>query len=244
MKVLLMPKRFSTPLASPFYPAPPYHYKDSKILLAMFNPTERSVKKMLPAPLRPSQLPLAALFIGEHPCQEIGTFMEAALIVQCLFDNTDTGEEEVGAYFSHVYVDTDIALASGREIWGYARKNADISLTLKKNRVEASVVRNGHSLMKASCLLDEEGEWIDSGPNINFKVIPNVSGESHDISCVTAAYLTIDVHDGRSGDVEIEINSGPQDDFSNVEIEAVMLGQYFDCDFVVPPGKVVGELKL
>ena len=244
MKVLPVPKKFSTPLASPFYPEPPYHYKNSRVLLAMFNPSESSVKKMLPAPLSPSQMPLAALFFGEHPCKEIGTFKEAALIVQCLFDNQITGEEEVGAYFSHVYVDTDIALASGREIWGYARKNADISLTLKKNRVEASVVRNGHPLIKASCLLDEEGAWIDSGPNINFKVIPSASGESHDIAEVTAAYLTINVHDGRSGDVDIEIKSGPQDDFSAVKIDSIMLGQYFDCDFVVPPGKVVGKLKL
>ncbi|MHA2378415.1 MAG: acetoacetate decarboxylase family protein [Candidatus Thorarchaeota archaeon] len=239
-----MPKRFSTPFASPFYPGPPYHYKNSKVLLALFNPTESSVEKMLPAPLRPSQLPLAALFFAEHPCQEIGTFMEAALIVQCLFDNPDTGDEEVGAFFSHVYVDNDIAQASGREIWGYARKNADISMTMKKNRVEASVVRNGHSLLKASCILDEEGEWIDSGPNINFKVIPSASGESHDVAFVTATYVTIDVHEGRSGEVEIDVGGGPQDDFSAVEIDAIMLGQYFDCDFTVPPGKVVGELEL
>jgi acetoacetate decarboxylase len=86
-KVTSMSERFSTPLKSPLYPPPPYNYKNAKWFLALFNPTVSSIEEILPEPLRPSQLPLAAILTGLQPCVEAGTFTESALLVQCMFDN-------------------------------------------------------------------------------------------------------------------------------------------------------------
>ncbi|NHI82851.1 MAG: hypothetical protein EAX81_00920 [Candidatus Thorarchaeota archaeon] len=244
MFVINLPNEFSTPLGSPLYPKAPYHYKDAKLFLALFNPTESSLKRMLREPLRPSQMPLAGMMFGEQRCVETGTFMEAAILVQCMFDNPDTNEEEVGVYFAHNYVDTDVAQSAGREIWGYPRKLAEIELSVKGDVVEGTVARHGITLLKASCILEDDGEWIDSGPNINFKVIPSVTGNGYDLAQITAGYLTYDIKCGKSGEVEFEIQNGPEDDFCSIEIEASMLGLYFDCDITVPPGRVVGEVKL
>lgn len=242
--MITLEHEFTTPLGSPLFPKAPYHYKDARLFLALFNPTETSIEKMLPEPLRPSQMPLAGLMFGEQKCVETGTFMEAALLVQCMFDNPHTKEEEVGVYFAHNYVDSDVAQSAGREIWGYPRKQASIKLTMKKHTVTGTVVRDGNMLLKASCTLEDDGEWIDSGPNINFKVIPSVTGNGYDVAQITAGYLTYDIKSGRSGEVEFEIQSGPRDDFGATEIESPMLGLYFDCDITVPLGKVVGEVKL
>ncbi len=239
-----MSNRFSTPIGSPLYPNAPYHYKDARLFLALFNPTEDSLKKVLPDPLRPSQMPLAGLMFGEMKCVEAGTFMESALLAQCIFDNQITKEEEVGVYFAHNYVDTDVAQAAGREIWGYPRKRAEIKLDMKKDTVQGTVVRDGNTLLKATCKLDEDGEWIDSGPNLNFKVIPSITGSGYDVAQLTAAYTTYDVKTGRSGDVNVEIKSGPRDDLSLIEIETPMIGLYFDVDITVPVGKVVGKIEV
>jgi acetoacetate decarboxylase len=243
-KVKHVKEGIGTPLLSPTYPGPPYHYEDAKIFLALFTPTEESIRAMLPAPLKPSQMPLAGLMFGEQPCKEAGTFMEAGLLIQCLFDNPETKEEEVGVYFAYNYVDTDVAQAAGREIWGYPRKRADISLDWKGDTLTGTAKRDGVTLLKATCTLDDEGEWMDSGPNINLKAIPSVTGEGFDIAVLTAAYLTYDIKKGRSGDVEVEVQNGPHDDFSKVEIESSFIGQYFDCNITLPAGKVVGEVKL
>ncbi|MGY5876232.1 MAG: acetoacetate decarboxylase family protein [Candidatus Thorarchaeota archaeon] len=237
-----MSERFTIPLSSPLFPKPPYHYVDAKIFLALFNPPEECIEKFLPEPLRPSQMPLAGIMTGEQPCKETGTFMESALLVQCLFDNPETNEEEVGVYFSHCYADTDVAIASGREFWGYPRKRADIKLNWEGDTITGTTVRDGTTLMKATCTLDDEGEWIDSGPNLNFKLIPSVTGEGLDLAQLTAAYLTYDVKNGRSGDVELEFKSGPNDDFRAIEIETPMIGLYFDTNILVPPGKVMANL--
>ena len=239
-----MTKGKSTPLLSPTYPMPPYHYINSRLFLAMFNPPEDSIQDLLPPPLRPSQMPLAALMFGEMPCKETGTFMESALLVQCIFDNPESKEEEVGVYFAYNYVNTEIAQVSGREIWGYPRKLAKISLNWRKDTISGKVVRDKTTIYKASCKMDEEGAWIDSGPNINAKVIPSPSGEGYDLAVLTAAYLKYTIKNGRSGEVKIEINGGPRDDFSPVKIDTPMIGQYFDCDMLVPPAKIVGNLKI
>ncbi len=243
-KVKRVKEGIGTPLLSPTYPKPPYHYVDAKIFLALFNPPEKSIRALLPDPLRPSQMPLAGLLFGEQPCKEAGTFMEAGMLIQCLFDNPETKEEEVGVYFAYNYVDTDVAQAAGREIWGYPRKRADISLKWRGDTLTGTAKRNGVTLLKAKCKMEDEGEWIDSGPNINIKMIPSVTGTGYALNAITAAYLTYDTRNGRSGDVEVEFQSGPEDDFSKVEVESNMIGLYFDCDITLPEGKVVGEVKL
>ncbi len=239
-----MTKGESTPFLSPTYPRPPYHYVGASLFLAMFNPPEDAIQDLLPAPLRPSQMPLAALMFGEMPCKETGTFMESGLLVQCVFDNPETKEEEVGVFFSMNYVNTDVAQAAGREIWGYPRKLADISLVWRKETITGKVVRDKTTIWKASCKMVDEGAWIDSGPNINAKVIPSPSGDGYDVAVLTAAYLEYATKNGRSGEVEIEFQSGPRDDLSKVKIDTPMIGQYFDCDIFLPPAKIVGNLKL
>ena len=239
-----MVEKYSTPLTSPMYPKPPYHYKDAELFLSLFYPPEDTIEALLPEPLRPSQMPLAALMIGKMPCAEAGTFTEAGLLVQCMFDNPESGEEEVGVYFSHSYVDTDVAVVSGREIWGYPRKLASIGMDWKGDVLTAKVVRDDITILKATCEFNDEGAWIDSGPNINLKLIPNISGEGFDVAVLNAAYLVYDIKNGRSGDVEIEVISGPRDNLDAVKIESTMIGLYFDCDILVPEGRAIAQYNV
>jgi acetoacetate decarboxylase len=238
-----MSRKFSTPLLSPVYPKPPYHYIGSKLFLALFNPTDNCLKKLLPPELRPSDLKLAGLMFAQQPCKEAGTFMESGVLVQCVFDNPETKQEEVGVYFPFEYADTDVAIAAGREIWGYPRKLAKISLDVRGDKVVATTARGGKTLLKATCTLTDEGEWIESGPNVNIKMIPSIDGKGSDVATITSAHLTYDVKKGRSGTPEIEVNSGPQDDLSMIELENVMMGLYFDVDITVPLGKVIKKLS-
>ncbi len=238
-----MGERYSTPIESPLYPKPPYHYKDAELFLSLFYPPEETVEALLPDPLRPSQMPLVALMVGKMPCVETGPFTEAGLLVKCMFDNPETNEEEVGVFFSHSYADTDVAITAGREIWGYPRKHADITMEWEGNKLTAKVVRDEVVLLKATCTFDDEGAWIDSGPNINLKLIPSVTGEGYDVAVLNAAYLEYDIKNGRSGDVDIDINSGPSDNYEMVSIESTMIGLYFDCDITVPLGKTIAKFE-
>ncbi|NWF94744.1 MAG: acetoacetate decarboxylase family protein [Candidatus Thorarchaeota archaeon] len=237
-----MERGYSVPLSSPLYSRPPYHYDGAKIFLALFYASEDTVRELLPPPLKPSDMRLMGVMFGEQPCRETGRFMESGVLIQCLYPNPDTGQDEVGVYFSHNYGDTDVSLVSGREIWGYPRKLGVTTMEWSGDTLEAKTVRDGITVLRAKCTFNEDGEWIDSGPNINVKMIPSVDGKGHDIAAITAAHLTYDVKAGRSGEVEIELRSGPHDDLSMIEIESTMIGLFFETDIVVPPGRVVARL--
>jgi acetoacetate decarboxylase len=238
-----MKEDLSMPIAAPFFGSPPLHYVDAKVFLALFFATEESLEKILPDPLRPSEMRLAGLLFGEMPCKETGLFMETGMLVQCMFDNPDTGEDEIGVYFPHNYVDTDIAMAMGREVWGYPRKLAEIKMEWSGETLVATTKRGGTTILKATCELVDEGEWIDSGPNVNVKVIPDAKGEGYDAAYITATDTTYDVKQGRSGEVDIEFQDGPSDVLSIVEMESPMIGLYFDTDIMVPKSRVVIPLK-
>ncbi len=233
-----------TPLTSPLYPRPPYHYLDANLFLALFTATEESLQAMLPDPLRPSEMQLAGLLFAEQPCKEAGTFMESAIIVQCMFDNPESGEEEIGVYFANGFVDTDVALAAGREFWGYPRKLANIALNWDGDTLTATTARGGKTLLKAVCTFTDEGEWIDSGPNVNVKLIPKANGEGYDLAQLVVADLKYDIKSGRSGDVEIELADGPNDKMTAIKIESPMIGLYFITDITVPLARAIIPLDM
>lgn len=224
------------------YPSPPYHYDDAKIFLALFYSNEDSLSKILPEPLRPTDMYLAGVMFGEQPCRETGTFHESAILIQSLYEDENTGEEEVGVYFAFEWCDSDVALAAGREIWGYPRKLADIRMDWKGDELVCETMRNGETLLKTSCEFEDEGEWIDSGANLNVRRIPSSTRDGYDISEITAADLEYDIKTGRSGDVRIEISSGSHDNLKDIQIEGTMIGLVFDTDITIPAPKRVISL--
>jgi hypothetical protein len=224
------------------YPPPPYHYDDAKIFLALFYSNEDSLSKILPDPLRPTDMYLAGVMFGEQPCRETSTFHESAILVQALYEDENTGEEEVGVYFAFNWCDSDIALAAGREIWGYPRKMADIQMKWKDETLTCETVRNGDTLLKTTCTFEDEGEWIDSGANLNVRRIPSSTGEDYVVSEITAANLQYDIKTGRSGEVDIEIQAGPHDNLKGIKIEGTMIGLVFDTDILLPPPRKVLSL--
>ncbi len=98
--------------------------------------------------------------------------------------------------------------------------------------------------MRATCTCDDEGDLIDSGPNINLKLIPSADADGFDFAALTAAHVVYDVKNGRSGDVEVELFKGGYDDLTLVEVVNPMIGLYFDTDITVPPAKIIKTLEL
>ena len=187
---------------------------------------------------------LTAILHGYQHCKETGPFMESALLIQCIYENPDTGEEDVGLYFSNAFANTDVAIAVGREVWGYPRKYAKISMKWKGDTLVPTTQRGGEVLMRASCTFDDEGDLIDSGPNINLKLIPSADAAGIDFAAITAAHLVYDVKTARSGDVEVELFKGGYDDLTLVEMVNPMIGLHFDTDITVPPAKIIKTLEL
>ncbi|WP_168734262.1 acetoacetate decarboxylase family protein [Pseudothauera nasutitermitis] len=107
------------------------------------------IERLLPAPLKPAAAPLAFAFIGWYPATNFGvTYHEAALFVRASYN----GEE--GNYCLSMPVDNDIAMAGGREVFGFPKKMATFHFAKEGARVQGWVERKGHRFVELSADLD------------------------------------------------------------------------------------------
>ncbi|MEM2143165.1 MAG: acetoacetate decarboxylase family protein, partial [Candidatus Thorarchaeota archaeon] len=124
---------------------------------------------------------------------------------------------------------------------GFPRKMARTEMEWDGDTLRARTIRNDAVIMSATCTFTDSGEWIDSGPAVNVKIMPSVTGEGNDIDVITIADLEYRIKSGRSGDVQVTIQGCPDDDMSMIHVESTMIGLYFDTDILVPPGRVIGR---
>jgi acetoacetate decarboxylase len=100
-------------------------------------------------------------------------FMDAAIIIPVKF------RDVIGGYYAYEYEDHERAVIAGRELWGYPKKLAKITLALKNNHVLSSVEREGIRLVDISCDLKQtkkEIPLLPVYPHLLLQVIPKVEG--------------------------------------------------------------------
>ena len=129
---------YSMPRQCGLYPPPPIEYKNARALALVFQCVPNMKKNYLPTELEPIESSLDTLIVLEYPNTSIGPYNEAILLLSCTYQN------KPGVYVYSIYVDDDVALAAGREIWGIPKKMAEINLSkIKKNKINGTITRKG-----------------------------------------------------------------------------------------------------
>ena len=173
-----------TPLLASLYPDPPYEYRGSNLVTA-------AVTGHLPAGVLPEGLdtapdPMLTAVFADYPDTTIGPYREAIVLVGCSWRGA------IGLYCPFIYVDSDAAMAAGREVWGFPKKLADIELDVSGDTVRARLSRLGSDLL---VLEGDAAEPTDPAvaaaalPIYNHKVIPGVAAKEPDVDCLTEVRL-------------------------------------------------------
>lgn len=128
-----------------------WEFRDAEILWAMFRTDRLIVERILPKPLRCPPDPLAVAFVASYPSTNFGlTYREGGLFLRALYK----GEE--GGYCLAMPVDDDMAMAGGRESYGFPKKVADsITLDRQDDHIVGRVVRRGVEILRLECELTE-----------------------------------------------------------------------------------------
>lgn len=158
---------YSNPIVAPLYPPPPIYWPGCRVQLILYETEEENVKEVIPWPLEPNGNKVIS-WISEFPFSTQGVFYEAALYVQVKYGNYQ------GVYEPFLYVTNEVPLTAGREIWGYQKKLANISLTLERELVKGVVERAGVKIMTAISTLERPAkiEELPFGPIFSLKNIP------------------------------------------------------------------------
>jgi acetoacetate decarboxylase len=115
-----------------------YEFYDAEMLVVMWETKPEIIKRLLPPPLKPTRRPLVTAFVAHYPRTNFGpSYHEGALFLRAQFDGI------AGNYCLAMPVTGDLAMAGGREEFGYPKKMANIQLKRSKHSLRGRIERHG-----------------------------------------------------------------------------------------------------
>ncbi len=128
-------------------------YTDAEMLNVAWKATPEAIEGLLPAPLEPYKEPLVVAFIADFPKTNFGvTYTMAAISIVCEYDG------ELGTYCVGMPEDDDIPVFLGRELQGYPKKMAKVSLKRDGDKIDGWVERRGIKFFEIHATVTEKPE--------------------------------------------------------------------------------------
>jgi len=170
---------YSMPRQCGIFPPPPIEYKNVRALGIILQCELNAKKKFLPPELEPIKNGIDGLFILEYPDTTIGSYNEMLIGLNCKYKG------KPGSFVCNIYVDDDVALTAGREIYGFPKKMCEIKLSpIHENRIRGTLTRKGITFIDVEVQVAELPKGMDpksileSMPIYNLKLIPDIADSS------------------------------------------------------------------
>jgi acetoacetate decarboxylase len=232
--------KFNTnmPLDTPLYSQPPIYYKDVEAIIFTYETDEDAVLDILPEGLECQRPAIATVLIIKYHFSTLGPYDEAILGVSCSF------EGKPRFYIPHIVVHSDIPFAAGREIWGYPKKFAHITLEKEGDLIIGTMERPKGNRICTGVIRPEKPVPIvetEKIPGISLRVIPSPDGSAvpslAELIEVPPESTTIEAYTGTGF---LQFNSISNiDPWHKFKVKNMLSAIYRRYDNVLHPGKVV-----
>ena len=156
-----------------------FEFYDAEMLSIIYETKPEIVKKLLPPPLKPADKPQVLMFHGIYPKTNFGlAYKESALFLLCKF------RRKVGVYCLSMPINNGIAMAGGREQFGYPKKMANIHFERKGNKIHCWTERYNTRFVEIKAEIEREatkedvaqslwGDYFTTWLIYNFKHFPH-----------------------------------------------------------------------
>ncbi len=237
---------YSMPLLGPEYGAPPRTYFDSKLVTITFKTTPEALQKLIPKPMVPNPDNLVSVYFGHFNTPDYNSgdyvfkgdsYLEVGFVAPVTLSN------KAGGYSLFLYLNKLGPAISGREIWGFPKKDADIVMTDENGKITFTVTRMGATIMKATFQRAEKVEPIPNRPpriRYNLKYIPSVSKNAPPEVMQLTSYLQENkLKELQNGKSTLELGSTSVDPLGEIPILGIVRAEYMVIDGTVDYGEVV-----
>lgn len=232
----------STPWDAPLVPEFPFDMRNVTILTTLYRTRIDAVAGVLPFPLQPASDIVAVHLYKMTDTDFFGPYEESAIQVDATLPGTDVR----GAYSPYLFLNSDGAIAAGREVYGQPKKFGTPSIKVKQDLIVGTIRRNGVRFLRVTSPykqkrsdIAEARELFDFITNINYKVIPASTGGVA-IREITARELSaVTVHECWRAPGTIEISPHAQAPVHRLPVVEMLDAFYWKCDFTLGPARVV-----
>ncbi len=238
---------YSIPLDVPLIGRPPSQFRDGEILTIQYRTAPEALAAILPRPLEllNDTVMIQIARWGDVPGMGRNTYECNVMVAAKLV----TGDRTItGAYSPYFYVDSDRAMAGGREFHGQPKRQADVGLETRGDLIVGTVARNGITFITGTlpykarpATLDQVRSRVDLVTNINLKILPNIDATTA-IRQLTARDLTdIQVFECWAGQSTTEIRPHASAPLYRLPVLEHLEGYYWRADFKLVGGVVIHD---
>lgn len=219
---------YTMPDAAPLYAPLPYKYKEVLKLSVYCRVSKDILSKLLPDVFEVTEDVIEAFFMDSVQIEGLDPYLESGIVIPCQYKGTR------GAHVAFEYVTSDDSLCVGREVWGYPKKLADVSLAHEGQRIEADCIRRQESLMKADFEFSEcEVDVPNLSPRLQVRRLPEPDGKRRDQIVLNS--LASELHSMETGKANISFG-GELAVLSDCEVAGSV---FTKSGFVLDYGKII-----
>lgn len=239
---------FETPFDNPLVPRFPIEMRNTEILTVFYRTDAERASQLIPAPLETVGDLVIIHIYHMNDSDWFGQYYESAVQIPVRLPGGEAGTEIVGAYSPYLYLQSDGAVATGREIYGQPKKGGEPKLEVRGDLFVGTVSRNGIDVITVTMAYKQQRAQLadmarlaDFRTNINLKVVPNIDGTDA-IRQLTARTLSnVQVHECWSGEATVELRPNAQAPVYKLPVREVVQGFYWRTDFTLPFGRVIHD---
>ncbi len=241
-----IPTDYSMPRQCGIFPPPPIEYHNMRAIAIIFQCAPGVKKKCLPPELDSIENGLDAIVFLEYPETSIGPYNESLILLNCMYKGM------IGSFVFNIYVDDDVALTAGREVWGFPKKMCEINISpIQDNKIKGTLTRKGITFLdvEAEIMNNPPGldpkDLFESMPYYNLKIIPDVEDNSKPaLRQLTETYIkVVEMRKGLAAKINYVKSCYSDYDICHEILKDAdkSLGAiYVEGDLILPNGHILG----
>ncbi len=230
-----------TPYLAPLVPVLPIRLRHTEMLTIVYRTDRAGADALIPEPLSlTSNLAIAHVY-KMHDAEWFGVYCESAFQLPVLLPD---GRPAV--YSPFLVLESDGAVATGREAYGQPKKHGAVSLAPDGDLLVGRVARNGIDIATATMCWKQtpsSSQELDhlvpgSGLNVNLRVRQE-EGNTVSRELVERSFADVVEHEAWTGPGTLELRPNAQVPIHRLAVQEVVLALHRILDITLAPGTVV-----
>lgn len=240
------PRGYSMPSEFPLYSAPPVQFRDNRLMVITFRTAPEVLRGLVPEPLLPNPGSLMFIYFGrlnmENPSVGRLSFLELGIGIPVVLPET----KAQGNYAVCLFLNRVLPIIFGREIWGWPKKDAEITFTEKDGEISGQVERFGRVLLSVSGKCQDKVEPAPNQPPLPWflqKIIPSARKNAPpDIwQLVSSTNIGNVTKEFWNCTAKLEFGSGPMDPLGSIKVLEIVNAKFSVGDFALDYGQVLHD---
>ena len=230
-----------TPFGAPLVPPLPIRLRRTEILTIVHRTDREAADRLIPAPLELAGDLCVVHVYRMHDAEWFGVYCESAWQIPVRMpDGT------AAVYSPFLVLESDGAVAAGREAYGQPKKAGQVSLEPNGDLLVGRVARNGIEIATATMCWKQtpasggelEALVAGSGVNVNLR-LRQEEGDTFSRELVARDFTDVDEHEAWAGPGTLELRANAQAPVYLLPVREAVLALHRVVDLTLAPGRVV-----